>query len=37
MDGRLKFAAGRLAACDGAWQADDVTRFGAWVDGGSRP
>jgi hypothetical protein len=32
---------GRLAAgtmpCDGAWQADDVNRFRAWIDGGARP
>ena len=29
---------GRLAdgtmPCDGAWQADDVNRFRAWIDGG---
>ena len=32
---------GRLAngtmPCDGAWQADDVTRFRAWIDGGTQP
>jgi hypothetical protein len=32
---------GRLAdgtmPCDGAWQADDVNRFRAWIEGGSQP
>jgi hypothetical protein len=23
--------------CDGAWPADDVNRFRAWIDGGSQP
>jgi hypothetical protein len=23
--------------CDGAWQAEDVSRFRAWIDGGSQP
>jgi hypothetical protein len=23
--------------CDGAWPDDDVQRFRAWIDGGSRP
>ena len=32
---------GRLAdgtmSCDGAWQAEDVNRFRAWMDGGFKP
>ena len=32
---------GRLAdgsmPCDGAWQAEDVNRFRAWIDGGFQP
>ena len=32
---------GRLASgsmpCDGAWQAEDVSRFRAWIEGGSQP
>jgi len=32
---------GRLAngtmPCDGAWPADDVNRFRAWIDGGTQP
>jgi len=32
---------GRLAdgtmPCDGAWQAEDVNRFRAWMDGGFQP
>jgi hypothetical protein len=32
---------GRLDAgtmpCDGAWQAEDVNRFRAWIDGGMQP
>jgi hypothetical protein len=23
--------------CDGAWPAQDVERFRAWIDGGSKP
>jgi hypothetical protein len=23
--------------CDGAWPAEDVNRFRAWIDGGSQP
>jgi hypothetical protein len=23
--------------CDGAWQAEDVNRFRAWMDGGFQP
>jgi hypothetical protein len=31
-----RLAAGTMP-CDGAWPADDVNRFRAWVDGGSQP
>jgi hypothetical protein len=31
-----RLAAGTMP-CDGAWPADDVNRFRAWIDGGSQP
>jgi hypothetical protein len=31
-----RLAAGTMP-CDGAWQAEDVNRFRAWIDGGSQP
>jgi hypothetical protein len=31
-----QLAAGTMP-CDGAWQAEEVNRFRAWMDGGSQP
>ena len=31
-----QLAAGTMP-CDGAWPAEDVNRFRAWMDGGSQP
>ena len=36
-DGIYKVLSDGSMPCDGAWGADDVARFKAWMDGGCKP